>query len=240
MDRHLKLLPTEDMTKLVVDLYGHIFLFLSSVMDWIMKKRSRRLLDSFTENFNDHFRNQLNKINDKAARIRSIASQSLMAEGRVTRLVVESLERDVRLGLEGDVRHQAEMRLFAERIERHLSKAEEDRRLEYERVRQLGGSVVILLEADAAKWLQAEGRPLLTTAPSVPFLHPGPMTSGKSSISNVGLSHLPSLFQAARKLTTIKLKPTRWKTLPSTRDTLKVSFLGDAFASLLTSSAPRR
>lgn len=122
VERQLKLLPTEDIIKLVVNLYGHVFLSLSSVMDWIMKRRSRRLLDSFSENSNDRFCNELNKIKDKFARIRNFASQSLMAEGRVTRLMVEGLNRDVRLGLEGDTRHQAEMRLFAERIESRLSK----------------------------------------------------------------------------------------------------------------------
>ncbi|ROW06828.1 hypothetical protein VMCG_04097 [Cytospora schulzeri] len=189
--RHLKLLPTEDIIKLVVDLYGHVFLFFSNVMDWILKKRSRRLLDSFSENFNDRFRNELNKINDKAARIRNFASQSSMAEGRVTRLMVEGLDRDVRLGLDGDRRHQAEMRLFAERIESHLSKAEEDRRLESERIRHLGGSVVILLEADAVKWLQAGGR-IPTAAPamgSTSLLQSLSAISASSSVGDTVESH---------------------------------------------------
>ncbi|KUI67665.1 hypothetical protein VM1G_03036 [Cytospora mali] len=185
--RQLKLLPTEDVTKLVVDLYEHVFLFLSGVMDWMMKKRSRRLLDSFTENFNDQFRDELNNINKKAARIRNLASQSAMAEGRVTRLVLEGLDRDVRLGLEGDMRHQAEMRLFAERIESRLTKAEEDRRLEFERMKNLGGSVVILLESDAAKWLQAGG--LAPSAPSTPSFQLLSAISSNSSLRNTVTSY---------------------------------------------------
>ncbi|KUI53386.1 hypothetical protein VP1G_00696 [Cytospora mali] len=215
---HLKLLPTEDVIKLVVDLYEHVFLFLSGVMDWIMKKRSRRLLDSFTENFNDQFRDELNNINKKAARIRNIASQGAMAEGRVTRLVLEGLDRDIRLGLEGDMRHQAEMRLFAERIESRLTKAEEDRSLEFERMKNLGGSVVILLEAYAAKWLQAGG--LAPSAPSTPSFQLLSTISSNSSLRNTVTSysaedvalnsrHLEDFFSRERiRLVTASFVPT--------------------------------
>lgn len=199
MERYLRLLPTEDNIKLVVDIYEHIFLFLSSVMDWIMKRRYRRLLDSFSETFKDRFDDEINKINEKVARVRNFAYQSLMAEGRVTRLIMEGLYRDTRLGLEGDKRYRADMQLSAERIERRLSKAEEDRRLESERIRHLGGSVVILLEADAVKWLQARGK-ISTTAPSVDSpasFHSPPTISTTSTIGNTGLSYL-SCFLASQ------------------------------------------
>ncbi|ROW17317.1 hypothetical protein VPNG_01369 [Cytospora leucostoma] len=166
VDRHLKLLPIDDVIKLIADLYEHVFLFLSSVMDWIMKKRTRRLLDSFRENFSEQFANEVKRINEKAARIRNIASQSSMAEGRVTRLLTERIDRDIRLGLEGQRRHQAEMLMYAERLDDRLKKAEEDSRLERERMKNLGGSVVILLESDAAEWLQARAK-VLNAAPAV-------------------------------------------------------------------------
>lgn len=142
------------MLKLVADLYEHIFLFLSSVMDWIMEKRFRRLIDSFSDNFNERFQNEIGRINKKAERIRTFASQSLVAEGRVTRLLVEGLNRDIRLGLEGDERHKADMQLFAERIERKLSKVEENQRSQHENMLKLGGAVVVLLETDASNWLE--------------------------------------------------------------------------------------
>lgn len=61
-----------------------------------------------------------------------------MAEGRVTRLPTERvLERDLRLGLEGQRTQQEEMLLCAERLDDRLKKAGEDRRLEHERMRNL-------------------------------------------------------------------------------------------------------
>lgn len=153
-DRDLKLSKSDDMLHLVADLYEHVFLFLSSVMDWIMEKRFRRLLDSFSDNFNERFENEIRRINKKAERIRIFATQSLMAETRVTRLLVEGLDRDMRLGLDGDKRHRADMQLFAERIERQLLNAEESRRVQDENMRKLGGAVVVLLETDASKWAE--------------------------------------------------------------------------------------
>lgn len=144
------------MKRLVADLYEHIFLFLNGVMDWMLEKSFRRLLDSFTENFNERFMDEIDKINKKAERVRIYASQSARAEIRVTRLVTENLSRDVRLGLDERQRHEAEMRLFAERIEKQLSRAEEDRRLQDNRMRLLGGSVIVLLETDAARWLNSQ------------------------------------------------------------------------------------
>lgn len=155
-DRDLRLSRSDDMLRLVADLYEHIFLFLSSVMSWIMEKRFRRLLDSFSENFNDRFENEIRRINKKAQRIRTFATQSLTAETRVTRLVVEGLDRDIRLGLDSDRRHRANMQLSAERIERHMLKAEEIWRLQDENMRKLGGAVVVLLETDATSWLEKQ------------------------------------------------------------------------------------
>ena len=169
VDKYLSLFPRDETIRVVVDLYGHVFLFLSSVMDWIMKKRARRLLDSFKENFNDAFHDELTRINDKVARIRHLASPNAMAEGRVTRLLVEALKRDMRLGREGSLRHQAEMQLAFERLETRLSKADEDRRLQDERMKHLGGSVVEFLEAYATKWLEAGkyiAAPNFSSAPS--------------------------------------------------------------------------
>lgn len=154
------------MLKLVADLYEHVFLFLSSVMDWIMEKRLRRLLDSFSENFNNRFEDEIRRINKKAERIRTFAMQSFMAETRVTRLVAEGLERDIRLGLDGEKRYRADMQLFAERIERQLLKAEENQRVQDENMRKLGGAVVVLLQTDASNWLERQQlSPVLLRSP---------------------------------------------------------------------------
>lgn len=151
--RDLSLAETEAMKKLVANLYEHVFLFLNGVMDWIMQKRIKRLLDSFAGDFNERFEKEITKINEKAERVRNLASQSSRAELRVTRLMTESMSRDLRLGLEGLERYEAEMRLREERIERKMAMDEEQKRQQYARISQLGGCVVVFLEADAAKWL---------------------------------------------------------------------------------------
>ncbi|KAJ9142056.1 Phytanoyl-dioxygenase family protein [Pleurostoma richardsiae] len=149
----LELFRTESMLKLVADLYEHMFLFLASTMDWIMEKRRKKLLDSFNESFNDRFVGEIRTIKVKAERVRNMAAQISQAEARVTRLTVEDLDRDVRLGLEGDARHQAEMRYFAEKIEKELIEAQRERRLESQRIKQLGNYVKLLLEERATGWM---------------------------------------------------------------------------------------
>jgi len=104
------------MQRLISDLYAHIFLFLGSVMDWIMQKKRKRLLDSFNQNFTERFKTDLEMIQHQAERIRQSAAQASRAEGRVSRLTLEdtgqqlrALRRDLRVGLEEIARERAEM-----------------------------------------------------------------------------------------------------------------------------------
>ena len=108
------------MIQLVVDLYAHIFVFLSDVMDWVTEKRRKRLLDSFNESLFQKFEGQIDKIKYKSEMIRNRAAQSSRAEQRATRLELEDLSRDVRLGLQGEERRHAEMTCFAQRIEKEF------------------------------------------------------------------------------------------------------------------------
>ena len=108
------------MIQLVVDLYAHIFVFLSDVMDWVTEKRRKRLLDSFNESLLQKFEGQIDKIKSKSEMIRNRAAQSSRAEQRATRLELEGLSRDVRLGLQGEERRHAEMTCFAQRIEKEF------------------------------------------------------------------------------------------------------------------------
>lgn len=117
----LEIFRTRDMIQLVVDFYAHIFVFLSDVMDWVTEKRRKRLLDSFNENLFQKFEDQIDKIKVKSEMIRNLAAQSSRAEQRVTRLILEDLGKDVRLGLQGEERRHAEMVCFAERMEKELS-----------------------------------------------------------------------------------------------------------------------
>lgn len=71
-----------------MDLYAHIFLFLTSTMDWLIEKRYKRMLDSFNENFSKRFDDEVNVIKHKGELIRNLAAQSSRAELRATRLTV--------------------------------------------------------------------------------------------------------------------------------------------------------
>lgn len=146
--------------QLVADLYAHVFLFLSGVMDWVMEKRFKKLLDSFNENFLKSFDDQIAKIRGKAEFIRSLAAAGSHAEVRVARLTAEEtrvdlaeLGRDVRAGLTGEARHRAEMRYFAEKFERELSDARRDREEQRQNMKQLGSFVKMLLQEGAIEWI---------------------------------------------------------------------------------------
>lgn len=173
------------MKHLVADLYEHIFLFLNGVMDWILSKRYRRLLDSFIDNFNDRFDGEIKKINQKAERVRIFALQSSRAEIRVTRLVAEGLSRDIRLGLDGQERYEAEMRLQAERMGQKIDRIVEDTRRQRDDMMTLGQTVKALLEADVIGWFSWQhANNTISTAVRQP------METLKSSTSGVYLTKI--------------------------------------------------
>lgn len=112
----LDLFPTEEMQSRVSDLYAHIFLFFFSIMDWIMQKRYKRLLDSFNQNFMERFKHDIDNIKHQADRVRQLSERSSRAEIRVSRLTAESsrsefraLRNDIRVGLEEIARKHAEI-----------------------------------------------------------------------------------------------------------------------------------
>ena len=104
----------------VAELYAHIFLFLSNYMDWLMRKRYKKLLDSFNDNVNKKFDKDLQRINDKSKMIRNLVAQGSRAEVRENRLNLENLGRDIRIGQRG-------MEDFSSRLLRELQQAQEER-----------------------------------------------------------------------------------------------------------------
>lgn len=155
----LQLFQTEAVAEKVSDLYAHVFIFLSSYMDWMMRKRATRLLDSFNENLFRKFELDIQKINERSAAIRNLVAQSSRAELRETRLHVESLVRDFRVGQEGEARHRAEMEYFATRIERELDMTRKERmQLEEEgrQVKELAAQLTHLLQERALQWVGDE------------------------------------------------------------------------------------
>ncbi|CAJ2501363.1 Uu.00g042160.m01.CDS01 [Anthostomella pinea] len=150
----LELFRTQAMMKLIADFYAHIFVFLSDVMDWIAEKRRRRLLDSFNENFYQKFEDKIETIKRKSEMIRNLAAQSSRAEQRATRLTLEELAKDVRVGLVGEERRHAEMTYFAERMERELLARQEERQLQSDQqLKQLAERLTSMLQDKAVVWI---------------------------------------------------------------------------------------
>lgn len=144
----LEIFHTMDMLERVAELYAHVFLFLSCIMDYLAKKSVMRLIDSFNENLCKKFQDEIKLINAKSALMRNIAARGSRAEVRATRLMVEDLGRDVRIGLEGEARNRAEMKHFANLVERELLQAQRER----QEVRQLVVRLTSLLQQDAKGW----------------------------------------------------------------------------------------
>ena len=140
------LYDTDDMIEAISKFYSHIFLYLESVMDWIMKKRRTRLIASFNENLMDRFENDIKRISSSADTIRNLAQQSSRAEVRYHRKETESAYRDIRLGLSGVERQNAEIMHRLEAMNHRQAQIEEYRQQDSRYQRQLGYNVKLFLE----------------------------------------------------------------------------------------------
>ena len=116
------LFTTPEILGLIADLYANIFLFLASIMDWLMEKRYKRMLDSFNETFSKRFDKEVDSIKNKAERIRNRAAQSSRAESRSTRLTVEDIKIELKkaniLQREADVRQRKHIQIVEQTFER--------------------------------------------------------------------------------------------------------------------------
>ena len=149
------LFQTPEMIELIVDLYAHIFVFLGSTMDWIMEKRYKRMLDSFNESFSKRFDSEVGAIKRRAERIRNLAAQSSRAEARVTRVILEDMYRDVRVGLVAGARQQAEMQYRMQRLEEEMAEMTRAREQSDQAWRQLANLAKLMLQDNAMGWLSA-------------------------------------------------------------------------------------
>lgn len=140
------LYETDAMVQAISKFYSHIFLYLESVMDWILKRSRTRLIASFNENLTDRFENDIKQIRSSADAIRNLAQQSSRAEVRYHRKEAESGYRDIRLGLHGVERQNAEIMHTLEDMKRRQAQMEEDRRQESRYQKQLGLDVKLFLQ----------------------------------------------------------------------------------------------
>lgn len=154
-----ELFPTQQMQGEVAKFYAEIFLLLSDVMSWVTRKRRERLLDSFKEDFNKRFEDQVEKITAISEKMRTLAALGTSAEQRVMRLNMEKIGseiQDIRTGLEGDSRDRAEQTHRLERLERELSDLKAAVRDEGHIFKQLASDVKLLLRGQALQYISSQ------------------------------------------------------------------------------------
>ncbi|KAI1321382.1 hypothetical protein F5Y16DRAFT_413764 [Xylariaceae sp. FL0255] len=123
----LNLYRTPEMLQLIADFYAQIFAFLSDVMEWITRKRKRRFLDSFNEDFLQKFEKQISRIKSKSDQVKIMAAQESRAEQRKMMLVLENVAHKLEAGQEVDARFRVEMALAAETLNKTALESREDR-----------------------------------------------------------------------------------------------------------------
>ncbi|KAF2143196.1 uncharacterized protein K452DRAFT_286025 [Aplosporella prunicola CBS 121167] len=106
----LEVFPSEPMQHAVAALYVGIFKFLQKAMTWIMSSRRKKLLDSFNENFYEHFEDDLAAIQNLTDNVRRKFIQGSAAEQRVTRQTVEDTNKKINIDRENNEHFQNEMR----------------------------------------------------------------------------------------------------------------------------------
>lgn len=162
----LELFRTKEMINLVAELYAHIFLYLSGVLDWMMRRRYRRLLDSFKEDFDQRFQVEIAKIRHLSERIRNLAAQISRGDVRALRLDYNEgvgllaekmidIERDIRIGQEGHARQRAEMEYYAMTLERELQAARMERQQESKSQMLLLNQLKSMLQESAVGWVRS-------------------------------------------------------------------------------------
>ncbi|KAB2569777.1 hypothetical protein DBV05_g11541 [Lasiodiplodia theobromae] len=158
-DMKRELFPTEQMQGEIARFYAEIFLFLSDVMSWMTRKRHERLIDSFKEDFNKRFDDQVEKITAISEKMRTLAALGAFAEQRVVRLNVEKIEsdiQDIRTGLEGDSRARAEQIHKMETLQRELLDLKAAVRDEGQNLKRLGSDLQRFLQGQALQYISSE------------------------------------------------------------------------------------
>ncbi|KAK7984660.1 hypothetical protein PG988_002282 [Apiospora saccharicola] len=139
----LEMYETPEMKEAVARLYAEIFLFLSDLMDYLTKKRLKRLLDAFNEDLYKRFEDRIRDIGRRASKIQRLAEQGSRAELRAVRLELEHWKQTSRVGQEGEVRMLSEMAAATSKMEAEWREATRQRELPTQRqlMDQLAGTL---------------------------------------------------------------------------------------------------
>lgn len=151
---------TQRMIEAVSLLYSHIFMLLSDFLCYCSKRSAKRLLDSFNDKLYEEHEAKIGEIRKQGAKIKEIAAQGSRAELRATRVIVEDtklsvedLRQDVRTGLEGRARFEAEMLDQAERMHKEMTRMMEQKDETSEKLNQLANRVFRFLERSGQSWI---------------------------------------------------------------------------------------
>jgi hypothetical protein len=161
--RWCQLYNTEKVQMLIAKLYAHIFLFLKDAMFWYRKRSWKRALDSFREDFYEHFADSVSNIRYIGNQVKQQAELGRSADVRVTREAVEQMQddsSDIRLFASGQARQTAELAAKWDAFERRAAMEDERRRvlvLESQQKLELlasriGTTMFDLLETRATEW----------------------------------------------------------------------------------------
>lgn len=214
----LELYETPEMKEAVANLYADIFVLLSDLMNYLTKKRLKRLLGSFNEDLCKMYQEEIGNTNKQANKIQRLAEQGSRAELRAVRLEVENLRRNVIAGQEGEARMRAEILASANRMEAEQREAMRRRESPTQRqlMDQLAGTLNQLLSDEALRAvvnLRAATRKSHIVQTNQPSLYQTMVNNGMVEAANQG-SILPIHHTAG--LATLPLSATGLPTKSAT------------------------
>ncbi len=109
-------LPDADLVKseatsiAIARFYIATFLFYGDAIRWFQSSSLKKIWHSLDDNFSERFKRSLADIQHLSKLVQRATSTGSGAELRVTRLAVERIDEDVRVGLEGMARENAELK----------------------------------------------------------------------------------------------------------------------------------
>ena len=94
----------------IAKFYIATFLFYGDAIKWFQSSSAKKVWHSLDDNFSERFKRPLAEIKRLSGLVQRAASSGSGAEVRVTRLAIEDATEDVRVGLQGLARDNAELR----------------------------------------------------------------------------------------------------------------------------------
>ena len=117
-----ELVKSEATQVAVAKFYIATFLFYGDALQWFQSSSPKKIWHSLDDNFSERFKRPLADIQRLSRLVQRATSTGSGAELRVTRLAVESGNEDVRIGLEGVARENAELRRSQAQLEMQQKK----------------------------------------------------------------------------------------------------------------------